>query len=165
WWCRPTRDGATWDRGTPWRSCTRPARKGTRRAGRRPRWRRWTRPTASCSATEARRWSGWPGWKGSSWWSRRTPSWSAARTAPSRCARWSRRWPGAAAGIAPELPLPGAQANLTAMAESGGGASILLICDFNAHGGTQTHVLHLMEGLRARHFRPSLAALTLHPDL
>jgi glycosyltransferase involved in cell wall biosynthesis len=51
------------------------------------------------------------------------------------------------------------------MAEPGGAASILLVCDFNAHGGTQTHVLDLLARLDRARFRPSLAALTLNPDL
>jgi glycosyltransferase involved in cell wall biosynthesis len=51
------------------------------------------------------------------------------------------------------------------MADSGGGASILLVCDFNAHGGTQTHVLDLLARLDRSWCRPALAALTLHPDL
>jgi len=44
------------------------------------------------------------------------------------------------------------------MPESG----LLLVCDFNAHGGTQTQVLELLAGLDRRRFRPVLA--TLHLD-
>lgn len=52
------------------------------------------------------------------------------------------------------------------MSEAKGRArSILYICDFNAHGGTQTHLLHLLASLDRRRVRPSLAALTLHPGL
>src|SRR5688572_14701681 len=51
------------------------------------------------------------------------------------------------------------------MAEAGGGASILLVCDFNAHGGTQTHVLDLLARMERARFRPFLATLTLHPQL
>jgi len=47
----------------------------------------------------------------------------------------------------------------------GGGRSILYICDFNAHGGTQTHLLHLFESIDRRRFLPSLAAPNIHPDL
>lgn len=43
--------------------------------------------------------------------------------------------------------------------------SILYVCDFNDHGGTQTHLLHLFEMLDRSRFRASLAALTLHPAL
>ncbi|HET6374248.1 MAG TPA: glycosyltransferase [Candidatus Polarisedimenticolia bacterium] len=43
--------------------------------------------------------------------------------------------------------------------------SILFICDFNSPGGTQTHLLHLFAGLDRSRFVPSLAALTVHPDL
>ena len=43
--------------------------------------------------------------------------------------------------------------------------SILYVCDFNSHGGTQTHLLHLFETLDRSRFRASLAALTLHPAL
>lgn len=46
-----------------------------------------------------------------------------------------------------------------------GAATILFICDFNAHGGTQTHLLHLFGGLDRRRVRPWLAALTLDADL
>ncbi|MFQ5700614.1 MAG: glycosyltransferase [Acidobacteriota bacterium] len=42
---------------------------------------------------------------------------------------------------------------------------ILFICDFNAHGGTQTHLLHLFSGLDRGRFQPLLATLNLHPRL
>ncbi len=42
---------------------------------------------------------------------------------------------------------------------------ILFVCDFNTHGGTQTHLLHLLARLDRARFRPRLAAITLHPDL
>ena len=52
------------------------------------------------------------------------------------------------------------------MIEPGGGRpSIIYICDFNAHGGTQTHLLHLFASLDRRRFTPALATLNLHPDL
>lgn len=52
------------------------------------------------------------------------------------------------------------------MIEPGGGRpSIIYVCDFNAHGGTQTHLLHLFAALDRRRFRPALATLNLHPDL
>lgn len=63
------------------------------------------------------------------------------------------------------MPPPAVQDNLRSMAESGGGASILLVCDFNAHGGTQTHVLDLLARLDRARYRPVLAALSVHPDL
>lgn len=40
--------------------------------------------------------------------------------------------------------------------------TLLLVCDFNAHGGTQTQVLELLAGLDRSRFRPLLA--TLHLD-
>jgi len=42
---------------------------------------------------------------------------------------------------------------------------ILYVCDFNAHGGTQTHLLHLLGRLDRARFEPALAALSLRPDL
>ncbi|HKY32798.1 MAG TPA: glycosyltransferase [Candidatus Polarisedimenticolia bacterium] len=51
------------------------------------------------------------------------------------------------------------------MAGPGGAVSILFLCDFNAHGGTQTHVLSLLRRLDRRRFRPALAALTLEAGL
>jgi glycosyltransferase involved in cell wall biosynthesis len=42
---------------------------------------------------------------------------------------------------------------------------ILYVCDFNSHGGTQTHLLHLFETLDRSRFGATLAALTLHPEL
>lgn len=51
------------------------------------------------------------------------------------------------------------------VAEGGGARRILYVCDFNAHGGTQTHLMHLMASLDRKRFVPWLAALTLHPDL
>ncbi|HZI93975.1 MAG TPA: glycosyltransferase [Patescibacteria group bacterium] len=47
----------------------------------------------------------------------------------------------------------------------GGRLSIIYVCDFNAHGGTQTHLLHLFAALDRGRFTPSLATLNLHPDL
>lgn len=49
--------------------------------------------------------------------------------------------------------------------QEGGPRPILFICDFNAHGGTQTHLLHLFETLDRRRFRPILVTLNLHPEL
>jgi glycosyltransferase involved in cell wall biosynthesis len=45
------------------------------------------------------------------------------------------------------------------------GRSILFICDFNTHGGTQTHLLHLLGHIDRGRFRPRLAAVNLHPAL
>src|SRR5262249_47349812 len=47
----------------------------------------------------------------------------------------------------------------------GGPRGVLFVCDFNAHGGTQTHLLHLFETLDRRLYHPSLATLNLHPAL
>lgn len=44
-------------------------------------------------------------------------------------------------------------------------ARILYICDLNAHGGTQTHLLQLLAGLDRARFSPAVAALTLSDDL
>jgi L-malate glycosyltransferase len=43
--------------------------------------------------------------------------------------------------------------------------SILYVCDFNAHGGTQTHLLHLFQSIDRRVCRPSLATLNLEAGL
>jgi len=46
-----------------------------------------------------------------------------------------------------------------------GPARILYICDLNAHGGTQTHLLQILAGLDRARYAPALAALTLADDL
>ncbi|HET9480627.1 MAG TPA: glycosyltransferase, partial [Candidatus Polarisedimenticolia bacterium] len=43
--------------------------------------------------------------------------------------------------------------------------TILYVCDFNAHGGTQTHLLHLLAGLDRSRFAPMLATLNLDRGL
>ncbi|HEY3175152.1 MAG TPA: glycosyltransferase [Candidatus Polarisedimenticolia bacterium] len=43
--------------------------------------------------------------------------------------------------------------------------TVLFVCDFNAHGGTQTHLLHLFRSLDRVRVRPWLAALTVDADL
>ncbi len=42
---------------------------------------------------------------------------------------------------------------------------ILYVCDLNAHGGTQTHLIQILEEIDRRRFCPYVAALTLHPAL
>jgi len=44
-------------------------------------------------------------------------------------------------------------------------AGLLLICDFNAHGGTQTQVLELLAALDRGRYRPVLATLNLDTGL
>ncbi len=44
-------------------------------------------------------------------------------------------------------------------------ASILYVCDFNTHGGTQSHLLHLFRALDRERFEASLVTLNLHPVL
>lgn len=46
-----------------------------------------------------------------------------------------------------------------------GPARILYICDLNAHGGTQTHLLQILAGLDRSRCAPAVAALTLSDDL
>jgi len=46
-----------------------------------------------------------------------------------------------------------------------GASALLLVCDFNAHGGTQTQVLELLAGIDRGRFRPLLATLNLDRDL
>jgi L-malate glycosyltransferase len=43
--------------------------------------------------------------------------------------------------------------------------ALLLICDFNAHGGTQTQVLELLAGIDSGRYRPLLCTLTLGESL
>ena len=43
--------------------------------------------------------------------------------------------------------------------------TILFVCDFNGHGGTQTHLLSLFETIDRHRYRPRLATPNLHPDL
>ena len=43
--------------------------------------------------------------------------------------------------------------------------TILFVCDFNGHGGTQTHLMSLLSAIDQSRFRPWLATLTLEPLL
>ncbi len=43
--------------------------------------------------------------------------------------------------------------------------SFLLVCDFNAHGGTQTQLLELLAAVDRSRFRPFLSTLNLEPEL
>jgi len=46
-----------------------------------------------------------------------------------------------------------------------GPARVLYICDLNAHGGTQTHLLQMLAGLDRSRYAPAVGALTLSDDL